>query len=110
MYQPNPNVAGQQIVHQAQPEEVRTLQAIRQRMHSAVPACMHRRVRVQTIDGHVHEGVIVGIDGGIIYLDVEVSAGMSRAFYPFYGPFYNPYYSVILPLALYDLLVLTLLI
>lgn len=74
---------------------------------------MHRRVRVHTIDGHLHEGTIVGMDGGIIYLNVEMTAGVQRAFYPFYSPFYsplyNPYAGTILPLALYDLLVLTLL-
>lgn len=107
MYQPA--IAGHQIVHQAQPEEIRTLQTIRQRVHSVAPKCMHRRVRVQTIDGHVHEGVIAGMDGGIIYLNVQFSAGETRAFSPFYGPYYNPYYSTILPLALYDLLVITLL-
>ncbi|WP_199621471.1 hypothetical protein [Paenibacillus alkalitolerans] len=60
---------------------------------------------MQTIDGHVYEGVILGAEGGVLHLGIRQPAGYQRFFYPCY----NPYYNVILPLVLYDLLAITLL-
>lgn len=94
--------------------------------YEAVKDKMHHKARVQTLDGEVYEGTIIHVDFKFMYLSVEsghhgggaAPAGTGyRAFFPgFYPPrppFYpgfNPYYSnVILPLALFDLLTVTLL-
>lgn len=68
---------------------------------------MHRGVRVQTMDGNVYEGTIVQVDDRFLYLSVP-QATQNRAFFP--GAFgFNPASNVILPLVLYELLVISLL-
>ncbi|QJD85313.1 acetyl-CoA acetyltransferase [Cohnella herbarum] len=61
--------------------------------------CMNRNVRVQTIDGHTYEGVVVGSDQS--YLHIMTSDVR------FFGPYAS---NAILTLVLYELLVITLLI
>jgi len=92
-------------IYQADPETIQTLHNIRERVHHCCTDCMNRRVRVQTVDGQVYDGTITGMDHRHLYLSVPQSGGY-RAFYP---GFYNPAASVILPLVLYELLVITLL-
>ncbi|MBH5318679.1 acetyl-CoA acetyltransferase [Paenibacillus sp. GSMTC-2017] len=60
---------------------------------------MHKHVRVQTLDGHIYEGMILHVDRSILYLQIMMQDPRS---------FVNPY-NVILPLVLYELLVITLL-
>ncbi|KIL36638.1 hypothetical protein SD71_06400 [Cohnella kolymensis] len=73
----------------------------RQKLAGACSHCLHRRVRVETIDGKSYEGVIVGHDNTYLHL----ATGQNR----FYG--YGPYSAgFILPLVLFDLLAITLLI
>jgi hypothetical protein len=94
-----------ELLYQADPEAVEAIHRIRQAVHHCCSGCMHRRVRVQTIDGHVYEGTIAGIDQKHLYLSVPQAAD-ERLFYP---GFFNPAANVILPLVLYELLVISLL-
>lgn len=67
-----------------------------------VPLCnthLHRHVRVETMDGHKYEGMIVRVDGGHLYLQVSPNRSYSSYYYN----------NVILPLVLFELLVITLL-
>ena len=71
----------------------------RHRLATLCGQCMNRNVRVQTMDGHTYEGVVVGSDGCHLHLMTEDSR--------FFGPYAA---SSILTLVLYELLVITLLI
>ncbi|XID91157.1 hypothetical protein ACF3MZ_21945 [Paenibacillaceae bacterium WGS1546] len=71
----------------------------RQRLIGVCGQCMNRKVRIETIDGHVYEGIVVGSDSTYLHL----MSGDSR----FFGPYAS---SAILTLVLYELLVITLLI
>lgn len=63
--------------------------------------CLNRHVRIQTINGQLYEGTVVHIDDGHIYLE---TAGYAQR--QWIHPHYSP---AILPLVLYELLVITLL-
>ncbi|RUS49161.1 acetyl-CoA acetyltransferase [Cohnella sp. AR92] len=66
----------------------------------------NRPVRVQTIDGHTYEGVIVGTDGCHLHLMTQPPQSA-----PDGQRFYNPYQAAaITTLVLFELLVITLLI
>ncbi|WNQ10937.1 acetyl-CoA acetyltransferase [Paenibacillus aurantius] len=95
----NPTAYGQpQVLYQADPAVTQTLKSKRDQMYSLGQSCMNRHIRVQTIDGQVYEGTVAGIDGGHLYLEVPTPGARSL--------YYN---NVILPLVLYELLVITLL-
>lgn len=97
-------------VYQADPNAIQTLQRIREQVQHCCNNCMHRQVRVQTMDGQVLDGVIAGVDQKHLYLSVPAVDAEQRQFFPgFYPGFYNPASSVILPLVLYELLVISLL-
>jgi hypothetical protein len=98
--------AGQtQTVYELDSNVAEQLHQCRQRIHAVCGEHMHKTVRIQTVHGQTHDGIIVHIDAYHIYL--QMLPGHSRALLP-YG--YDPYYSnVILPLALFDLLTITLL-
>ena len=81
---------------------------------------MHRPVKVHTVDGAMHEGVIVHIDERHLYLHLHPASYRDavRPVFPPYGPFgpvpygpfpYNPYASAIIPLTLFNLLTIALL-
>lgn len=89
----------QQVLYHADPNAVRTLRSIRDRIHHICNTHVNRLVRVQTMDGHVYQGVIVNCDSGHVYLRVSHPPG-HRAFF---GP------SDILTLVLFELLVIVLL-
>lgn len=105
----------QQVVYQADPSHAENVQAVRERLWKVCGGLLHRRIQVRTVDGHVHEGIVVHIDGSHIYLSVTQNRGDSRAFFPPFSPFspFTPFpfvpSSAILPLVLFDLLVITLL-
>jgi hypothetical protein len=100
-------VKQEQVVYQAEPGVVQTLHSIREHIHGLCGMYKYRRVRVQTIEGLTHEGMIVHVDARHLYLSVSQMAH-ARAFgYPYGGGYY--YNNVILPLVLYDLLLITLL-
>lgn len=73
--------------------------------YSSCLHCMNRRVRIWTIDGNIHEGVITDVDRNNVYLrtgprgDVQTSA-----FFGGFGGFSND----ILTLSLFTLLAIAL--
>jgi len=71
----------------------------RQKLAGICGQCMNRRVRIETIDGHSYEGVVVGADNTYLHL----MTGDAR----FFGPYAS---NAILTLVLFELLVITLLI
>lgn len=93
----------QQVVYQADPNMMQTIRHKRDQVHQMAHKYMNRTIRVQTTDGHIYQGLLVNLDGAHLYLNVSGNPHMSRQLY-------NPYYNnVILPLVLYELLVITLL-
>jgi hypothetical protein len=103
-------------VYTAEKDVVNLLHKTRQKVHGACSQCMHRPVRIETVDGDVFEGMIVNVDKHYIYLLPGLSGSahihMTRSPYPYspgpYYPPYNPYAQQILPLVLFNLLAITL--
>lgn len=95
---------GQQVLYQAEPSLVQTLSEAKKRVRDMASLHAGKAVRVQTLDGHMYEGVIHHADGCILYLHVGYAE--ARAFLTPFNPFYS---STVLPLVLYELLVITLL-
>ncbi|WP_243633235.1 hypothetical protein [Paenibacillus xerothermodurans] len=82
------------------------LQELKTRIHSACVKHINQPARVQTVHGQIYEGYIVHIDATHLYL--KPMPGHVRGFYgPYVG--YGAYENVILPLVLYELLVISLL-
>lgn len=110
------------ILYQADPDVATNLWAIRDRIRHICKTYANQWVRVQTLDGHTYEGVIVQCDNGHVYLRCVHPSG-ERSFFgpsPFGpGPFFGPsplqglssYYAdqAILTLVLFELLVIVLL-
>lgn len=72
-------------------------------MHNVLRQHANQVVRIETVDGQVIIGRIIGVENGLLYLAIQ-SQGAAR---PFFGaPGYN---ETILTLVLYELLVITLL-
>jgi hypothetical protein len=78
------------------PDQVRRT---RQKLAGACGQCMNRTVRVETLDGHTYEGVVVGSDNTYLHL---MTGGVR-----FIGPYAS---NAIMTLVLFELLVITLLI
>lgn len=98
-----------QVVYQADPEALKTIQSIQTKMNQLGGQLRNRKVRVQTSCGHIHEGFIVHVDGDFLYLNVQQDQyGMNRQWLNPLASAYH-YNNVILPLVLYNLLVITLL-
>lgn len=98
---PHHPAAHQQVLYQADPNVSHTLRSIRDRVHHICSTHVNRLVRIQTLDGHVFEGVIVGCDSGHIHIRVSP--------YGSHRPFYGPSDMAILTLVLFELLVIVLL-
>ncbi|WP_148277786.1 acetyl-CoA acetyltransferase [Paenibacillus popilliae] len=97
---PHPHL--RQVIYQMEPGTVQALYSIRDRVQHMGRMYKDRHVRVQTIDGQVHDGIIVNVDRCHLYLYTRAlteQRGLSEAYYN----------NVILPLVLYELLVITLL-
>lgn len=92
------------VIYQADSNTAQTLQKARNQVYQASRPYIQRPVRVQTLDGTTYEGMIVNLDQTHLYLSIPQPDMENRAFYP--QPYYN---NVILPLVLYELLVITLL-
>lgn len=109
-----PQSGSGQMVYEADASLMQSMQQCRERVHHICRQHMNRRVRIRTTAGQHVEGVIIGVDDHYVYLDTSGTAAMMRPPYPpYYGPYnpyYNPYYSTVLPLALFDLLVISLLV
>ncbi|MEF2964630.1 hypothetical protein V3851_02210 [Paenibacillus sp. M1] len=93
----------QQVLYQADNNLIQNLTSVRNHMHEICKRHMNHWIQVKTMDGQVITGRIMNFDKGLLYLAVP-NQGANRAF--FGGPSYN---DVILPLVLYELLVITLL-
>ncbi|MNC35096.1 hypothetical protein D3C75_835660 [compost metagenome] len=91
----------QKVLYQADNNYVQNLKSVRHHLHSVCRQHVNQFVQVQTIDGQVITGRIVGCDRGIFYLGVQNHGGQ-RAFY-------GGSDEAILTLVLYELLVITLL-
>jgi hypothetical protein len=103
----NPYAIQPQVIYQADPALVQAMQSTKANIIEQSKQCMHKPVRVQTIQGHQLEGTIVHLDHQYMYLKVEMNPETNRQLF---NPYYNPYNSgVILPLVLYELLVISLL-
>lgn len=96
-----------QVVYQADPQAMKMVHSIQAKVNQLGRQLQGRRVRVQTADGHVFEGTIVNVDGNFLYLSVSQSQlpGHHRAWLGSAAAYNN----VVLPLVLYNLLVITLL-
>lgn len=101
-----PYMQPQQTLYQADPAFVQSLHRVREQLHGARNQCTNRPVRIQMIDGLVYEGTVAHMDDTHLYL--QVAAQQPRGFFGPWGP--SPVYNdVILPLVLYNLLVISLL-
>lgn len=106
----------QQMLFQCDHHMAHSMKKHKENAHAALKKAMKHKVRVETLDDEVFEGVIINVDAKYVYIQIEQEG--SRGFYPGYPyprpPFapypHNPFYSnVILPLALFDLLAVSLL-
>ncbi|MCZ8513433.1 hypothetical protein O9H85_13535 [Paenibacillus filicis] len=99
-----------QMIYQLESEHADLFHKCRERIHTVCIEHLHKRVRIQTVHGQTHDGILVHIDSYHIYL--QMMPGYSRALMPYgYGYGYSPYSSnVILPLVLFDLLTIALIV
>ncbi|KGE17630.1 hypothetical protein [Paenibacillus wynnii] len=122
------NTGQQSVIYQADPAVIQHLHGVKESLHQSCKPYMNHNVKVQTLDGQMHEGVISGLDNKHLYLSVTVTQETARGFYnPYYKPYpgyypgqypgyypgyqypgYGYYNNVILPLALFDLLAIAL--
>jgi hypothetical protein len=99
------------VIYEADTTHVETVRSLREKLHGVCKTqLMNKYVKVQTLDGHEYEGVIVFVDGGQIYLSLAEDYPEESRFFPYPNPYqpFNPT-SAVLPLVLYDLLAITLL-
>ncbi|WP_249899514.1 hypothetical protein [Paenibacillus sp. PK3_47] len=95
----------QRVLYQADNNLVQSLTTLRNRLHHVCRQHANQFVRIETLDGQVYTGRIVGCDRGLFYLAVS-KPGVNRAFF---GNPFNSSDEAILTLVLYELLVITLL-
>lgn len=118
-----------QVVYNADPSWLQTLVAVKNTLADITVRCAGLPVRVQTLDGRTHEGILMGADGCHLYLQVGSTGQEGYPYpadpgysgftgypagyptgYPASRAFFAPVLSsAILPLVLYELLVITLL-
>ncbi|WP_379127421.1 hypothetical protein [Paenibacillus sp. sgz500958] len=90
------------VLYQADHNYVQNLRNVRHQLHGICRQHANQWVRVETLDGQVVTGRILGCDRGLIHLATRHHGG-HRAF------FGSPTDEAILTLVLYELLVITLL-
>ena len=90
-----------QLLYQSDPTVASTLNSIRDHVYNATCNHLNRRVRIQTLDGHTYEGMIVHVDNRHMYLRVSPPPGQRL--------FFGPSDAAILTLVLFELLVIVLL-
>lgn len=105
------------VIYQADPAVVQHLHGVRESLHHSCKPYLNHKVKVQTIDGMMHEGIIAGMDSKHMYLMITVNSEPARGFY---NPYYHPYpgtgypypapiyNNAILPLVLFELLAISL--
>ncbi|KJD43807.1 hypothetical protein [Paenibacillus terrae] len=102
------NTVNPQTLYQARPEFQTELKRVHDHLHHQLGPYVNHTVRVQTMDHHVYEGRIVHIDADHLYLRVPQPHHTPSPGTP--TPYRSyAYRDVILPLVLYNLLVVTLL-
>lgn len=108
MYQ-QPASAPMQTVYQMDPSHVDAIYRLKDHAYQLCSKYINHHVQIQTIHGQLYEGYIVHVDGTHLYLQTMLGhAGNARGFFnPFQS--FNTYNNVILPLVLYELLVIALL-
>lgn len=94
-----PIAESQSPIYKADSQWADHVRRTRQKLAGICGQCMNRYVRVQTLDGNIYEGVVIGSDNSYLH----IMTGDSR----FLGPNAS---NAILTLVLYELLVITLLI
>ncbi|MFD0615979.1 acetyl-CoA acetyltransferase [Paenibacillus sp. GCM10027629] len=102
----------QNRLYQADESFAGQLQKVREKLLPLCHQYKNHAVHIETIDGRTFEGTIVDVDAGHLYLQTQ---SQQRAYYPY--PYTQPYpypyprpnSNVILPLVLYELLVIALL-
>ncbi|MDF2963162.1 MAG: hypothetical protein K0S39_4897 [Paenibacillus sp.] len=101
-----PTAAQMEPLYKMDPAIMESMHKVKDQIHGTCSKYMNHPVQVQTVHGHVYEGYIVHIDATHLYL--KPMPGHVRGFL---NPLYNAYTynNVILPLVLYELLVITLL-
>ncbi|WP_206669768.1 hypothetical protein [Paenibacillus luteus] len=87
------------VLYEAEPQHTAMVMEVRDRVMNMCGGHMHKYVCVQMVDGHIYEGRIMHIDHCVLYLQCTMRD--SRAF--------MNSYNAVLPLILYELLVITLL-
>ncbi|WP_307590771.1 hypothetical protein [Paenibacillus wynnii] len=92
----------QRVLYHADNNYVQSLRTVRHHLHEICRQHANQWVRVETLDGQVVTGRIIGCDRGLIHLATR-NYGGQRAF------FGSPTDEAILTLVLYELLVITLL-
>lgn len=85
-----------QTVYQCNDDLVDSLHKVREAAYQSCIQCLNRPVQIQTIHGQNYEGTLVNVDHQHAYLMVSDTRGY----------YYN---NVILPLVLFELLVIALL-
>ncbi|MNF93763.1 hypothetical protein D3C84_764490 [compost metagenome] len=88
----------QKILYKADAQHVKHVKDIRNKINPICGSYMHRHVCVETVDGHKYTGVIVHVDERCLYL--QCAWQDPRGFMP---------YNAVLPLVLFELLVIALL-
>ncbi|GFZ86853.1 hypothetical protein GCM10008018_36130 [Paenibacillus marchantiophytorum] len=102
----NHSIYSQQTMYQADPAFIQSLSRTQQQLFDVGSQCSNRPVRIQMMNGQIHEGTIAHMDDGHLYL--RVSNQDARGFFNPWTP--SPVNNdIILPLVLYNLLVISLL-
>ncbi|MBP1999276.1 hypothetical protein J2Z69_000295 [Paenibacillus shirakamiensis] len=94
-----------QIVYQAHPNTLQHLQNVKDQIRQACAVHANRPVYVKTLDGQSFEGVIVNTDDKYLYISISHGPANNRYLGGPGGYYYN---NSILPLVLYELLVISL--
>ncbi|WP_138493159.1 hypothetical protein [Paenibacillus pinistramenti] len=106
------------VIHQLHPDTASSIKEVREQFHQRCGYYLNRNLHVKTVDGNTYEGIVTAIDSGHLFLSVPAQTAdlQSRAYFPPHAPYpgYPPYPPanpgrVILPLVLYELLVVSLL-
>ncbi|WP_068616667.1 hypothetical protein [Paenibacillus tuaregi] len=97
-----------QVVYQAHPSMAQQLKYVKDNIRQICHSHLHRPVKVVMMDGSSHEGIIVNTDETFLYLSIAVPGDNRFLGFPG-GPGSFYYNNTILPLVLYELLVISLL-
>lgn len=89
---------GPRVIYRADSAWCDKIRATREKLAAVCGQCKNRVVRVETMDGQIYEGTVIGVSGSYLHL----AARDTR----FFGPWAA---SSILTLVLFDLLAITLL-